>query len=110
MKDFLYFPSMTKGSLALLYFPGSNPRIATRHLMRVDKRLSPLMEELSATGYHTSQKVFTSCQCDTDQLGIWAAPDSPASSLEQDESHKVPQRCQSVSTHFWSTYLLQCQQ
>lgn len=33
MKDFLYFPSMTKGSLALLYFPGSNPRIATRHLM-----------------------------------------------------------------------------
>ena len=34
MKDFLYFPSMTKGSLALLYFPGSNPRIATRHLMR----------------------------------------------------------------------------
>ena len=43
---------MTKGSLALLYFPGSNPRIATRHLM----------EELSATGYYTSQKVFTSRQ------------------------------------------------
>lgn len=32
MKDFLYFPSMTKGSLALLYFPGSNPRIALQAL------------------------------------------------------------------------------
>ena len=56
MKDFLYFPSMTKGSLALLYFPGSNPRIATRHLMRWINGCPPLMEELSATGYHTSQK------------------------------------------------------
>ena len=62
MKDFLYFPSMTKGSLALLYFPGSNPRIATRHLMRWINGCPPLMEELSATGYHTSQKVFTSRQ------------------------------------------------
>ena len=62
MKDFLYFPSMTKGSLALLYFPGSNPRIATRHLMRWINGCPPLMEELSATGYYTSQKVFTSRQ------------------------------------------------
>lgn len=62
MKDFLYFPSMTKGSLALLYFPGSNPRIATRHLMRWINGCPPLMEELSATGYHTSQKIFTSRQ------------------------------------------------
>ena len=62
MKDFLYFPSMTKGSLALLYFPGSNPRIATRHLMMWINGCPPLMEELSATGYHTSQKVFTSRQ------------------------------------------------
>ena len=62
MKDFIYFPSMTKGSLALLYFPGSNPRIATRHLMRWINGCPPLMEELSATGYHTSQKVFTSRQ------------------------------------------------
>ena len=53
---------MTKGSLALLYFPGSNPRIATRHLMRWINGCPPLMEELSATGYHTSQKVFTSRQ------------------------------------------------
>lgn len=58
---------MTKGSLALLYFPGSNPRIATRHLMRWINGCPPLMEELSATGYHTSQKVFTSRQVDTDQ-------------------------------------------
>ena len=50
---------MTKGSLALLYFPGSNPRIATRHLMRWINGCPPLMEELSATGYHTSQKIFT---------------------------------------------------
>lgn len=62
MKDFLYLPSMTKGSLALLYFPGSNPRIATRHLMRWINGCPPLMEELSATGYYTSQKVFTSRQ------------------------------------------------
>lgn len=47
---------MTKGSLALLYFPGSNPRIATRHLMRWINGCPPLMEELSATGYYTSQK------------------------------------------------------
>ena len=53
---------MTKGSLALLYFPGSNPRIATRHLMRWINGCPPLMEELSATGYYTSQKVFTSRQ------------------------------------------------
>ena len=66
MKDFLYFPSMTKGSLALLYFPGSNPRIATRHLMRWINGCPPLMEELSATGYHTSQKVFEP-PGDTDQ-------------------------------------------
>lgn len=67
MKDFLYFPSMTKGSLALLYFPGSNPRIATRHLMRWINGCPPLMEELSATGYHTSQKSLHEPPSDTDQ-------------------------------------------
>lgn len=67
MKDFLYFPSMTKGSLALLYFPGSNPRIATRHLMRWINGCPPLMEELSATGYHTSQKSLHEPPGDTDQ-------------------------------------------
>lgn len=104
MKDFLYFPSMTKGSLALLYFPGSNPRIATRHLMRWINGCPPLMEELSATGYHTSQKVFTSRQVTLINRHL-AAPDSPASSLEQDESHKVPQGVIKRQHAFHSTYL-----
>lgn len=53
---------MTKGDLALLYFPGSNARIATRHLMRWINGCSPLMEELAATGYYSTQKIFTSRQ------------------------------------------------
>ncbi len=81
MKDFLYFPSMTKGSLALLYFPVSNPRIATRHLMRWINGCPPLMEELSATGYYTSQKVFTSRQVTLDQPASGQPRISPASSF-----------------------------
>lgn len=53
---------MTKGGLALLYFPGSSPRIATRHLMRWINSCHPLMKELAATGYYPTQKVFTSRQ------------------------------------------------
>lgn len=61
MKDFLYFPSMTRVawlcSISRFKSPDSHPASD-----EVDKQLSPLMEELSATGYHTSQKVFTSRQ------------------------------------------------
>ena len=54
---------MTKGSLALLYFPGSNPRIATRHLMRWINSCPPLMEELSANRLpYLAKKSFTSRQ------------------------------------------------
>lgn len=53
---------MTKGELALLYFPGSTPKVAIRHLMRWIIGCSPLMEELAATGYYPTQKIFTSRQ------------------------------------------------
>ena len=62
MKDSPYFPSMKKGDLAVLYFPDSEPKVATRHLMRWINGCPPLLEELSVTGYHTSQKIFTSRQ------------------------------------------------
>ncbi len=62
MKDSLYFLSMKKGDLALLYFPESDVKIATRHLMRWVYGCPALLEELLATGYHVSQKVLTSRQ------------------------------------------------
>lgn len=62
MKDSICFPSMKKGDLALLYFPDADPKVATRHLMRWINGCPPLIEELSATGYYASQKIFTSRQ------------------------------------------------
>lgn len=53
---------MKKGDLALLYFPDACTKVATRHLMRWINGCAPLLEELFATGYQTSQKVFTSRQ------------------------------------------------
>ena len=53
---------MTKGDLSVLYFPGSCSKVATRHLMRWINGCAPLLEELSATGYHASQKRFTTRQ------------------------------------------------
>lgn len=54
--------SMMKSELALLYFPHSNPKAATRRLMRWINLCSQLVESLRTTGYRTSQKVFTSRQ------------------------------------------------
>lgn len=62
MKDSVYFTAMKKVDLALLYFPDSDPKVAIRHLMRWINGCPPLLEELSATGYHASQKIFTSRQ------------------------------------------------
>lgn len=53
---------MKKADLAVLYFPDSEPRVAVRHLMRWINGCRPLLEELSATGYRASQKIFTSRQ------------------------------------------------
>lgn len=53
---------MKKGDLAQLYFPDADAKVATRHLMRWINGCPPLVEELSATGYHASQKLFTSRQ------------------------------------------------
>ena len=53
---------MKKNELALLYFPGSATKAATRHLMRWINGCPPLLEALRATGYHPSQKIFTARQ------------------------------------------------
>lgn len=48
-----------KSELAMLYFPGSQPRTALNHLMAWIKRCRPLMAELDGMGYRTSDKWFT---------------------------------------------------
>ena len=53
---------MKKNELALLYFPQSTPKVATRHLIRWINGCRPLMEELEQTGYHPLQKFFTARQ------------------------------------------------
>ncbi|MCD7924366.1 MAG: DUF4248 domain-containing protein [Bacteroides sp.] len=50
---------MKKNELALLYFPESTPKVATRHLMRWINGCQPLMEELKLAGYDPMQKLFT---------------------------------------------------
>ena len=54
--------SYSKQELAMLYFPDSDPRTATCHLMRWIKRNQPLQQELKATGYYTHSKYFTTRQ------------------------------------------------
>ena len=39
-----------------MYFPDSIPTTAVKHLMGWIKRCTPLMGELQAMGYHTSNK------------------------------------------------------
>ena len=51
--------SYTKEELSLMYFPDSIPTTAVKHLMGWIKRCTPLMDELQAMGYHTSNKTFT---------------------------------------------------
>ena len=54
-----------------MYFPDSIPTTAVKHLMGWIKRCTPLMGELQAMGYHTSNKTFTPRQVKAivEQLG-----------------------------------------
>ena len=63
--------SYTKKELSLMYFPDSIPNTAVKHLMGWIKRCTPLMGELQAMGYHTSNKTFTPRQVKAivEQLG-----------------------------------------
>ena len=54
--------SYCKQELALLYFPDSTPRTATRNLMRWINRNHQLCKELQDTGYYPNSKFFTSRQ------------------------------------------------
>ena len=54
--------SYSKQELAMLYFPDSDPRIATNHLMRWINRNRSLLQELKATGYYSHSKFFTTRQ------------------------------------------------
>ena len=54
--------SYSKQELAMLYFPDSDPRIATKHLMRWINRNQSLLRELKATGYYSHSKYFTTRQ------------------------------------------------
>ena len=54
--------SYSKQELAMLYFPDSDPRIATNHLMRWINRCPPLLEALAKLHYRRSAKFFTTTQ------------------------------------------------
>ena len=49
----------TKKELALLYFPGSTPGTAVKHLMVTIRRNDMLWDELQAMGYYNHRKTFT---------------------------------------------------
>lgn len=54
--------SYSKQELAMLYFPASDPRTATCHLMRWINRNPRLRKELCSTGYYSHSKYFTTRQ------------------------------------------------
>ena len=54
--------SYSKQELAMLYFPDSDPRTATNHLMRWINRNQSLLRELHAAGYYSHSKFFTTRQ------------------------------------------------
>ncbi len=54
--------SYSKQELAMLYFPDSDPRTATCHLMRWINRNTTLQRELQASGYYSHSKYFTTRQ------------------------------------------------
>ena len=58
MNKFTIRPYLKK-ELALLYFPGSNPRTAVSHLMNWIRHCTPLWNELQQTGYCPANKGFT---------------------------------------------------
>lgn len=49
----------TKSELALMYFPQSETHAAVNHLMSWIKQCPELMAALYATGYKTTNKMFT---------------------------------------------------
>lgn len=49
----------TKKELALLYFPGSTPDTAVKHLKTMIRRCDMLWDELQTMGYYTHRKTFT---------------------------------------------------
>lgn len=53
-----------KQELALLYFPGSQPQTAVKHLMAWIRQCRPLARELEGMHYSGSQKYFTPRQAD----------------------------------------------
>ena len=61
-KSSMKIRSYSKQELAMLYFPDSDPRIATNHLMRWINRNQSLLRELKATGYYSHSKFFTTRQ------------------------------------------------
>ena len=67
MKDFLYFPSMTKGSLALLYFPRFKSPDSHPASDEVDKRLSPFDGRVIRNGLPYLAKSLHEPPGDTDQ-------------------------------------------
>ncbi len=54
--------SYSKQELSLLYFPDSDPKTATNHLMRWINHCTPLSESLATLHYRRSSKFFTSPQ------------------------------------------------
>ncbi len=52
----------TKKELALMYFPDSSPRTATKHLSRWIKHCPELQRQLLATGYKETSHCFTARQ------------------------------------------------
>lgn len=53
-----------KKELAMLYFPGSQPQTAVKHLMAWIRLCPPLALELERLHYSRSQKYFTPRQAD----------------------------------------------
>ena len=49
----------TKKEMALMYFPGSQPRTAVNHLMAWIRRCTQLWQQLQEMGYSTTSKAFT---------------------------------------------------
>lgn len=62
MKNSFSPVSMKKSELALRYFPASDGKVATRHLMRWINGCAPLTEELHTVGYQPRQKILTARQ------------------------------------------------
>ena len=54
--------SYTKQELGLLYFQDATPEVASAHLMRWINRCTPLLKQLTDSGYHKNAKEFNPLQ------------------------------------------------